>query len=134
MFVYVNIRVYNNEKGTCMRLNKEQVKNVYMTRGKVEIYKYQYFEHVIEIGALRLLGVKHRLIAELLNSHITDKIIDRFATSRMWRRWEELGYITDDLKRQIEIYAESLKRDDDEQNKNQTLFQTDSQWKDWKDV
>lgn len=108
-----------------MKINKEQVRSVYMTRGKVEIYKYVYFEHAVEIGALRSLGVKHRLIAELLNEYVTDRKIDRDGVSRMWRRWEELGYVTDVLKEQIQRYAESLKRDEDEDEDK-----TDSQWND----
>lgn len=112
-----------------MKIDKEQVREVYLTRGKVEIYKYQYFEHAVEIGALRKLGVKHRLIAELLNKHVKDKTIDRDGVCRMWLRWKELGYITDVLEEQIERYVESIKPKEEEKQKiKEEPKKIDSQW------
>lgn len=95
-----------------MRISKDKVKEVYATRAKADIYKYHLFEQVVEIGALRLLGVKHRLIADLLNSELKlkDKL-DRHEVSRIWIRWQKLGYITEDLNKQIEDYAKTLPDD-----------------------
>lgn len=114
-----------------MKLDRNEVKKVYAKRAIAEIYKYEYFEHAVEIGALRKLGVKHRLIADLLNKNVkTKSIVDRHEVSRIWKKWEALGYITEDLKQMINSYAESLTKDDlnDFDFKDYSKEEINNQW------
>lgn len=111
-----------------MRIKIEEVKETYKKRELAAIYKYEYFEHVVEIGALRKLGVRHRIIADLLNKYVKTSTIDRYQTSAMWKKWEALGYITKELQLQIDRYAMSVQADDVDEVKPVQNSASSQQW------
>ena len=70
-------------------LEIDDLVETYKQRSMAEIPGYRYYHHAVEILALRKLGVKHRLIAELLNRKVkADRPLTNNHLSVLLSKWK----------------------------------------------
>ena len=94
---------------TKSKIEIEDLAKAYRNSDDSNISGYQYFPYAIQIMALRSLGVRHRMIADLLNRKINSKnALTSNYLATIISRWKVAGLL-DGKESEIRKMAESIK-------------------------